>query len=184
MLDLIHKLSNTNELKDDAVMYVALQKLNEQHNRKPLYIFWSLVHVVRTYFKLPCFILANAGRIAFNAKAAANAGSFTSLLGETFAAGLVLEIDGYFYSLYKQFGGKIEKEDACVSLGAQTQEVCKGVVESVVRTLGISQLVLVVLMKTAVNKGLKLLWVLPLVAAALIREYRQARPTSSRSNSD
>ena len=171
-------------MKDDAVMWVALQKLNEEHNRKPLYIFWSFVHVVRTYFKLPCFILANAGLIAYNAKAVAIGGSFTSLLGETFAAGLVLEIDAYFYSLYKQFGGKIEREEACVSLGAQTQEVCKGVVESVVRTLGIAQLLLVVLMKTEVNKGLKLLWVLPLVVAALIREYWQARPTSSRSNSD
>ena len=180
---LLHRLSTTSEFKDSAVMWATLQKLNEQHDRKALHIMWSIVHVVRTYIKLPLFILANAGLIAFKANDVASGGSFTSLLSDTFAAGLVLEIDTYFYGLYKQFGGKIAPRHACVRLGAQTQALCDRVVKSVVMSLGIAQLALVVLMKTNLNTGFRLCAVLPLLALALIRAYGRF-PTKPRSNSD
>ena len=180
---LLHRLSTTSEFKDSAVMWATLQKLNEQHDRKALHILWSIVHVIRTYIKLPLFILANAGLIAVASNAVASGGSFTSLLSDTFAAGLVLEIDTYFYGLYKQFGGKIAPRHACVRLGAQTQALCDRVVKSVVMSLGIAQLALVVLMKTNLNTGFRLCAVLPLLALALIRAYGRF-PTKPRSNSD
>ena len=57
---LLHRLSGTSEFKDGAVMWATLQRLQAKHKRKLLYAVWSVVHVVRVYLKLPCFILANA----------------------------------------------------------------------------------------------------------------------------
>ena len=180
---LLHRLSGTSEFKDGAVMWATLQRLQAKHKRKLLYAVWSVVHVVRVYLKLPCFILANAGLIAYEMTGVASGGNFLSLLGDTFAAGLVLEIDTYFYGLYKQLGGQIGHANACVRLGAQTQALCERVVNSEVLTLGIAQLALIVLMKTGLNKGPNLLWSLPLIAAALRHAYG-VFPTHSRSTPD
>ena len=166
-------------------MWATLQKLNEQHkNRKLLYIMWSIVHVVRTYFLMPCCILGNAGLIAYTAAGVAGGDeNFFSLLSDTFAAGLVLEIDNYFFGLYKKLGGKIAPANACVRLGTKTQAFCDQVVQSQVLTLGIAQLALVVLMKTSVNQGFNLLWSVPLVAAALSCAYGVFPGTPAHSNS-
>ena len=180
---LLNRLSGTSEFKDGAVMWATLQQLQAKHNRKLLYAVWLVVHVVRVYLKLPCFILANAGLIAYKVTGVASGGNFLSLLGDTFAAGLVLEIDTYFYGLYKQLGGRIAHANACVRLGAQTQALCERVVNAEVLTLGIAQLALIVLMKTGLNKGPNLLWSLPLIAAALRHAYGVI-PTYSRSTSD
>ena len=155
---LLHSLSETSEFKDSAVMWATLQKLNKQHkNRKLLYTMWSIVHIVRTYLLMPCCILGNAGLIAYTAAGVAGGDeNFFSLLSDTFAAGLVLEIDNYFFGLYKKLGGKIAHANACVRLGTKTQALCDRVVQSQVLILGIAQLALVVLMKTSVNQGFNL----------------------------
>ena len=171
---LLHSLSETSEFKDSAVMWATLQKLNEQHKGdwKLLYIMWSIVLYGRAYLLMPCCILGNAGLIAYTAVGVASGDeSFFSLLSDTFAAGLVLEIDNYFFGLYKKLGGKIVHANACVRLGVKTQAFCDRVVQSQVLILGIAQLALVGFMKTSVNQGLNLLWSVPLVAAALSRAY-------------
>lgn len=180
---LLHALTSTSEFKDTAVMWATLQKLNEQHRRKLLYVLWMAVHVLRAYVILPCFILANAGLLAHKAAGVTSGGAFEGLLGSVFAAKLIFEIDGVFYDLHTRLVGKIPHANACVRLGAKTQALCNRVVQWNVLVLGIAQLGLVVLMKTGLNKGLNLLWSMPLIAAALVhpRAY-DLFPNYSRSN--
>ena len=157
--------TSSSEFYDSAVYWATLTKLNESKRINPaVYAFWVGIHVVRTYLVLPCFILANASLIA-------TCTGFESLLGKTFAAGLVLEIDELFFWVYIRLCGKMAPADSKLLLGAQTQILCDRVVNTKVAVLGAAELSLVVLMKTAFGNGLNLAWSLPLIATLLSCAY-------------
>eukprot|EP00316_Scyphosphaera_apsteinii_P009514 CAMPEP_0119310724 /NCGR_PEP_ID=MMETSP1333-20130426/19889_1 /TAXON_ID=418940 /ORGANISM="Scyphosphaera apsteinii, Strain RCC1455" /LENGTH=234 /DNA_ID=CAMNT_0007314959 /DNA_START=230 /DNA_END=934 /DNA_ORIENTATION=- len=162
---LLKKLAGSSEFRDSSVFWATLTQLQQRKgNRGCAYAVWVIVHVLRTYLVLPCFIIANAALIASN-------DTFQFLLSNTFAAGLVLDIDELFYWLYIRLGGKIPRADACLLLEAQMQALCDRVVQQKVLTMGIAELILIALMKTEFGNGLDLLWSVPVVAVALSRAY-------------
>jgi len=166
---LLQKLVGSSEFRDSAVYLATLDQLQARKPNTLAFIGYRLIHFVRTNLVLPCFILANAGLIAYLS-------DFKNILSYTFGASLVLEVDELFYFLYTRLGGQVARTDATVRLGKQTQAMCDRVVQQKVFILTIAELVLVALMKTQVGNGLNLLWSLPFVSAALAVTYARACP--------
>ena len=163
---LLKKLSGSSEFRDSAVFRATLRTLyrSDDGGNAPLFALWSLVDVFRTYLILPTFIVANAALIGFSK-------DFNFVLSNTFFAGLVLEIDEYFYYLFSEFGGTVAEADSRVRLGTQTRAACDRVVRNKVILVGGTELALVGLMKTELAGGVELLWAVPVIAATLSQSY-------------